>query len=113
MEYEFSKNETNELNYKNYIKKMTKEIFDNEYTLNILKKCLLKISLETKQILKLIFFNGTKKKDAIFAKINNKKYSYFIEILKEEVIQYIIFYMIKIIYCLETNIIYCLETNQI
>ena len=103
MEYEFSNNETSELNYKNYIKKMTEEIFDNEYTLNILKKCLLKFSLETRQILKLIFFNGTQKKDAIFGKIKNKKYSYFIEILKEEVIQYIIFYMIKIIYCLETN----------
>ena len=55
MEYEFSNNETSELNYKNYIKKMTEEIFDNEYTLNILKKCLLKFSLETRQILKLIF----------------------------------------------------------
>ena len=109
MAYEFSKNETNELNNKNYREKMTEKILENKYIQDILKKSLLKISLGTREILKPIFFDEEKKnknkrkENKIIYNKNNKGYTDFIEIFKEKVFEQVEFYLIKIIYCLEKS----------
>ena len=117
MTYEFSKNETNELNSKNYREKMTQKILENKYIQNILQKSLLKLTIGTKEILKRIFFEDEKKNKKKNNKIvyneKNKGYTDFIEMFKEKVFEHVEFYLIKIIYCLEkSQILHCITFND-
>ena len=117
MTYEFSKNETNELNSKNYREKMTQKILENKYIQNILQKSLLKLTIGTKEILKRIFFEDEKKNKKKNNKIvyneKNKGYTDFIEMFKEKVFEHVEFYLIKIIYCLEkSQILHCITFNN-
>ena len=123
MAYEFSKNETPELNSKNYRELMTEKILSNKYIQNILKKSLLKLSIETKEILKPIFIKeDEKKKNKNKNKKNNKTivydtgvkgYTDFIELFKSYIFERTEFYLIKIIFCLEkSQILHSISFNS-
>ena len=111
MAYEFSKNETPELNSKNYRQLMTEKILSNKYIQNILKKSLNKLSIGTKEILKPIFIKEDEKKKNKNKKNNKtivydtgvKGYTDFIELFKSFIFERTEFYLIKIIFCLEKS----------
>ena len=111
MAYEFSKNETKELNSNNYRQLMTDKILSNKYIQNLLKASLLKLSIEIKEILKPIFIKEDEKKRNRNKKNNKsivydsgfKGYTDFIELFKSYIFERTEFYLVKIIYCLEKS----------
>jgi len=121
MAYEFSKNETPELNRQNYRQLMTEKILNNKYIQNILKKSLLKLSIGTKEILKPIFIKEDEKKKNKNKKNNKtivydtgvKGYTDFIELFKSYIFERTEFYLIKIIFCLEkSQILHSISFNN-
>ena len=106
MSYDFSNNETENLNKNNYRKKMIKQITENKKIQNFLQKCLLKLFINPKDILKPIFLKENKKKEKkkfIFDVEYNKNNIDFIDIFKKVIFENIEFYLVKIIYCLEKS----------
>ena len=125
MLYEFSKNESKELNSNNYREKMTEKILKNKNIQNILKTALFKISIGTKEILRPLFIieednkknknkNKNKKNNTIIYNANNNKgYTDFIELFKEKIFEQTEFYLIKIIFCLEkSQILHSIAFNK-
>ena len=110
MAYEFSKNETDELNRNNYRKLMIEKISGNKYIQKYIGMCLLKISINPKEILRSIFIkeekknkNKKQKKSLVFEIEINKNNIDFIDIFKKVILENVEFYLIKIIYCLEKS----------
>ena len=108
MAYEFSKNETKQLNRDNYRKLMIEKILGNKNIQKYIGKCLLKISINPKEILRSIFIkeqkkNKNKKKTLVFEVEINKDNIDFIDIFKRVILENVEFYLMKIIYCLEKS----------
>ena len=118
MLYEFSKNESSELNSQNYRQKMIEKILNNKYILNILKSSLLKLCIGAKEILRPIFIeedkkNKNKKYNKIIYERDSKGYTDFIELYKKIIVEQIDFYLVKIIYCLEkSQILHSISFNN-
>ena len=108
MAYDFSHNETENLNRNNYRKKMIQKILENKKIQNLIQKCLFKLSINPKEILKTIFIKENKKnkkgkKNLVFEIELNKNSIEFIDIFKKIIFENVEFYLIKIIYCLEKS----------
>ena len=115
MAYEFSNNETDDLNRNNYRKIMLEKIINNKNIQKYIGICLLKLSINPKEILKPIFIkenvndnknkkNKQKEKNKLIFDIEEDKSDIdFIETFKKVIFQNVEFYLIKIIYCLEKS----------
>ena len=108
MVYDFSNNETEDLNRNNYRKKMILKITENKSIQKFLGICLLKLSINPKEILKPIFIKEKSKvnkgkKGLVFEVEFNKNDIDFIDIFKKVIFENVEFYLIKLIYCLEKS----------
>ena len=118
MSYDFSNNETDSLNRNNYRKMMIKKISENKKIQKMLKNCLIKLSINPKEILKPIFLkanikNKKKQKNKFIFDVEYNKNNFdFIGIFKKVIFENVEFYLIKLIYCLEkSQILHAISFN--